>query len=1418
VEFRILGPLEILDDQGQRLALGGPKQRALLAVLLLHAGQVVAVERLVDELWGEDPPDTAAHSLQVYVANLRKVLEPTRTKRAAGGVLQTRPPGYLVQVRPEELDLARFERLADQGRAALAAGDPAGAARLLGEALGLWRGPALADVALAVSGQGEVVRLEERRLAALEDRIEAELPLGHHRALVGELQALVAAHPLRERLHGQLMVALYRSGRQADALAAFKRARDRLVEELGIEPGAELQELERAILAHDPNLVPPASVRHATEPTPIVRDSRQGGEAQTSSPVAAPQPPVVACQGCGQENPERAEQCAACGALLAPALRGGREERKVITVLACELVNPNAPADAADPEDLRAGLRPYQARIRRELERFGGRVERSVGAELMAVFGVPVAHEDDPERAVRAALAIRDTVADLNQSRATLRLEIQLGITTGEALVATDPTSDAGEAGITGALIANAAQLQQAAPPGTVLVDEATWRATSHAVTYQRGKPVRAGGAAGPLPSWQATKARSAVGVELARQPPTPFIGRRDELDLLKRTYARTVRDSVVQLVTITGEPGVGKSRLVRELAAFLEAQEQLVSWRQGRCLPYGEGIAFWALGEVVKAEAGILESDDPQTATAKLAAAVTAAIEEPAERDWVTTRLGPLLGLGGQTGGAVERSEAFTAWRGFLEALAARRPLVLVVEDLHWADQALLGFLEHLLEWASPVPLLLVGTARPELYDRAPSWGAGTRNATTIALSPLNEEETARLLSGLLARSVLPAELQRLLLLRAEGNPLYAEEFVRLLTDRKLLKPRGHRLHLAEGGELPVPESLHALIAARLDTLAPEDKALLQAAAVVGQVFWSGALAVMSQVDEHQVNQALHALARKELVRPVRHSSVAGQAEFAFWHVLVRDVAYGQLPRAARADKHRRAAEWLQALSPDRVEDRAELLAHHWLAALEFAQAAGQETAALAERTRVALREAGDRALDLNSFAAAVRWYAAALKLWPATDPERPRLLFGLGQARFHAEQAGGDLLAEARDGLLATGDREAAAEAEMLLSQLTRSQGLGEATIEHTQHAARLLEGVGSSRGKASVLVSLASNLTTSGRPQEAIKVSQEAAAIANELGLDELRGRALNRLGTARFESGDLGGVADLEQAVAIAAQTSSPDSAAAYGNLATVLIALGNLERAFELQAKGREAAERFGLAIELRWFRGERLFEDYWRGRWDAAVRGADEFLAESEAGSRHFMELDCRLVRGRIRLARDDQDGALQDAVTAAELAKEAKEPLALQPALAFQAHAMLAAGKVEKASRLASALLALLARQRGVTAVSEWSGELAIVLQALERGAELVKLADRVTTPTPWLRAATAAVKGEFVQAADLYAEIGSRPHEAYTRLWAAQQLVAGEQETEASKQLERALAFYQKVQASAYLRKAEALLAASA
>jgi class 3 adenylate cyclase/tetratricopeptide (TPR) repeat protein len=1124
------------------------------------------------------------------------------------------------------------------------------------------------------------------------------------------------------------------------------------------------------------------------------------------------------CQRCGEDNPERARFCLGCAApLVAPAPR--REERKRVSVLFCDLVGFTARAERLDVEDVRGLLAPYYARLRSELERFGGTVEKFIGDAVMALFGAPVAHEDDPERAVRAALAIREAIAQFNQADPSLDLHVRIGVTTGEVLVALNAQPSQGEGMASGDVVNTAARLQAAAPTDGILVDEATFRATNRAINYQPVEPVTAKGKAEPVTVWQALDPRASLGVDVSQAPAAALVGRERELELLRAALARAREEQAPQLLTLMGVPGIGKSRLVWELRKLVEAESELTTWRQGRCLPYGEGVALWALGEMVKAQAGILETDAADAAAGKLERAVGDLIADEREAAWLMEQLRPLVGLAGRPDvGGDRRGEAFAAWRRFLEALAEQRTAVLVFEDLHWADDTLLDFLDHLVDWAAEVPLLVVATARPELLGRRPGWGGGKPNTTIVSLVPLSEQDTARLVAALLDQAVLPVELQAALLARAGGNPLYAEEYVRMLADRGLLRRAGGTWRLERADELPLPETVQGIIAARLDVLSPEEKALLQDAAVLGKVAWLGGLAALAGTEPFTLEEPLHALERREFLRRERRSTVAGERQYVFRHVLVPDVAYGQLPRAARADKHRRAAEWIEGLSPDRAEDRAELLAHHYASALGFARAAGQDTAMLAGRARLAFRDAGDQALELNAFSAASRWYGVALELWPADDPERPRLLLRLGRARFYADAAAANVLVEARDGLLAQGDREAAAEAETLLARLARWQGQGQAARQHAHRAAALLEGAGPSPAKALVLANLAASLLDSGQHEQAIRVGRQAFEMADGLGLDELRARARNYLGCARVDSGDPGGIADLEQALAIAVQANSPHSAMAYSNLATSVEALGDLARGFELEAKGREVAERFGLVNELHRFRIWRVSEDYSRGRWDAALRGADAVITESEAGSVQLDDIDCRLDRGQIRLARGDLAGALQDAVAALQFAQQQMEPQALRPALAFHAWALLAAGRREEAGSQADELLATLAERRVLVAEPGWSGGLAVVLQALGRGAELVDFIAHITTSTPWLQAATAVATGEFERAADLYAAIGSLPREAFARLEAAERLLAEGRRTEASVQLQQALAFYRAVRASAYLREAEALLAASA
>ena len=529
---------------------------------------------------------------------------------------------------------------------------------------------------------------------------------------------------------------------------------------------------------------------------------------------------ICVCPACERELPGEFSFCPFCGAPTADiASTPAREERKIVSVLFCDLVGFTAASDQQDPEDVRARVRPYHARLRQEIERYGGKVEKFVGDAVMAAFGAPAAHEDDAERAVRAGLRILEAIAELNEADPVLDLTVRVGINTGEAVVVLGARPEQGEGIVTGDVVNTAARIQSAAPVNAVAVSEQTYRVTSLIFEYEPLAAVAVKGKAEPLLLWRAKAARSR---DVSHRFKTPFVGRELEKRLLIGIFERAAQQRSVQLVTVVGEPGVGKSRLVAELATFLDLKPEITRWRQGRCLPYGEGITFWALGEIIKAEAGILESDSAQVASAKLEATVP---EEEREREWLLQRLAPLVGV--EAGSAAERQELFTAWRRFLEALAVSRPSVLVFEDLHWADEALLEFLEHLAEWSQSVPLFVLCTARPELYERRPGWGAGQRNAQTINLSPLSDQETAELVSQLIKTTVHSREFEQDVLERAGGNPLYAEEFVRLLADRGIAP-----------GKVFLPESVQALIAARLDTLAPDRKSLLQDAAVVGKSF----------------------------------------------------------------------------------------------------------------------------------------------------------------------------------------------------------------------------------------------------------------------------------------------------------------------------------------------------------------------------------------------------------------------------------------------------------------------------------------------------------------------------------------------------------------------------------------------------
>src|SRR3954452_16066131 len=796
---------------------------------------------------------------------------------------------------------------------------------------------------------------------------------------------------------------------------------------------------------------------------------------------------MVTCPACGQENPDSSRFCGMCGAALVPTAAPPREERKVVTILFTDLVGSTARAEGLDPEDVSATLSAYYAQLRAELERFGGTVEKFIGDAVMAVFGAPVAHEDDAERAVRAALAIRDSIGE--------ELQIRTAVNTGEALVALGAKPGEGDAMVAGDVVNTAARLQGAAPVNGILVGEGTYRATRQTIEYREAPPVEAKGKAEPVKVWEAVVARSRFGSDVEEKLRTPLVGRERERDLLADSLDRARSEQSVQLVTLVGVPGIGKSRLVAELFQITDADEEIISWRQGRSLPYGERVSFWALGEIVKAHAGILESDDAATAEAKLDAMVETLAEDEREGDWLARHTRPLVGLEGVE--RTEREEAFAAWRRLLEAAAEQRPLVLVFEDLHWADDGLLDFVDHLTDWATTVPLLVVGTARPELLDRRPGWGGGKRNAFTLSIGALSNEETAVLLQRLLDRAVIDADAQQAVLQRAEGNPLYAEEYARMLIEH-------------EGGELALPETVQGLIAARIDGLAPAEKTLLQEASVIGKVFWPGAVSGAEDL-------TLHALERKEFIRRDRRSSIAGETQYAFLHALVRDVAYGQIPRAERDDKHRRAAEWRASLAGDGTEDHAEMLAHHYHEALSLSEAAGIDTASLREPARQAFAEGAQRALSLNASVVAIQLGNEPLALTPDDAPERAPLQLLVAYATWPIGRDDPRLLESARDGFLAQGDEGHAAEAAAFLSRILFHHGDTEASRRAGSQAIELARRAPPSTATGRALAQQARAVEIMDREFEAaLPLAREALEIANQLGDVSLASHALNTIG--------------------------------------------------------------------------------------------------------------------------------------------------------------------------------------------------------------------------------------------------------------------------------------------------------------
>ena len=900
MRVRILGPF-LLEDGGRRITIGGVRQRAVLAGLLLHANEVVPSEQLLVDLWGEDAPPGTANALQAAVSRLRRLLPPGR--------LVTTSPGYMLRLFPAELDAAQFEQLIFEGRDALAAGAAAEAVQLLDQAISLWRGPPLADFRYEPFAQAEIARLEELQLACFEERNEARLALGPPGALTAELGRMVADYPLRERLRGQLMLALYRSGRQTEALETYREFRSVLAEEQGLEPSSALRKLEAEILRQDPVLAPGAV---------------------TSGTLQARRPVTVLCVAL--------RVVADSGAALDPEAHGAVHEHVV------------------------SGLTAV-------LERHGGELAASDSEHLMGVFGVTTLHEDDALRAARASLEARDTLtaaasAPPRHYRASLMC--RFGLATGEALV-----GGPGPLGFAGDVGARAVMLADAAEPGQILIGPQVQQLAAGAIETDEAAPGRF-----LLRSVHAGLRPLAVRLDV------PLVGRGEEMRRLEAAYTRSAHERVTLSVTVIGEAGLGKTRLAQEFAGRLSRKAHVLT---GRCLHYGEGITFWPLREVVRQAAG---GDSPEEIKALLAGEADAAA--------VADQLHRALGSGAE--GRTAAAEIFWAARRFLEALARHRPVLVVFEDVHWAEPTLLDLVESLSLQPGEYPILLVCLARPELLDQRPAWAAETDRSVCIQLTPLGEGPATALLDSVSSGQQMAPSTRARLIDTAGGNPLYLEQLTVSLSEQG-----GSDIRLA------LPPTIQALMSARLQRLGPGASSVLARAAIVGKEF-----------GEREIRELLPAEARSPLGRNLQTLVAKGlvqrgapgsgpDEEYSFRHSLILEAAYRSIPKSLRAELHHSYADWFETAAKDSYPGRSEILGYHLEQSVRYRNElwpADPQSAELARRATVHLDTAGHAAHDRGDDIAAASLLDRAAALLPGGDPALGRLYTSLGTALIEAGQ----------------------------------------------------------------------------------------------------------------------------------------------------------------------------------------------------------------------------------------------------------------------------------------------------------------------------------------------------------------------------------------------------------------------------
>ncbi len=1086
---------------------------------------------------------------------------------------------------------------------------------------------------------------------------------------------------------------------------------------------------------------------------------------------------MTVCSSCGAENRAEASFCASCGSAFERLCPNGhpvgaearfcdrcgaaleaaspsvpaapvqtREapvaERRLVSVLFADLVGFTTWSESRDAEQTRDLLSRYFELARTLISRYGGTVEKFIGDAVMAVWGTPVATESDGERAVRAALDLVASIPELDPA-----LQARAGVLTGEAAVTIGAE---GEGMVAGDLVNTASRIQSEAEPGTVLAGEVTRRATEQAIVYETAGTYELKGKSEPVELWRALRVVSGVGGTLKSAGlEAPFVGRDREVKLIKELFHGCAEERRAHLVSVTGLAGIGKSRLVWEFYKYFDGIVEQIYWHRGRCLAYGEGVAYWALADMVRMRCLIGEDEQPASARGKLAATLEEHLLDPEERAFVEPRLAHLLGL--EEAATGDRQDLFAAWRLFFERLAEVNPTVLAFEDMQWADTSLLDFVEYLLEWSRDHPLYVITLARPELQERHPGWGAGQRNFTSLYLEPLSQAAMEELLEGLVPG--LPERLRGQIMARAEGVPLYAVETVRMLLDRGLLAQEGPVYRpTGEIETLEVPETLHALIAARLDGVSAEERRLLQDGAVLGKTFTLRALEALSGTPAEELEPLLSGLVRKEVLGVQSDPRSPERGQYGFLQDLVRHVAYETLSKRERKSRHLAAAAQIeQAFAQE--EEVAEVLASHYLAAFE-ADPEADDAQAVKAKAGEMLSRAGERASSLGAPEEGRRYYEQAAAL--ADEPlAEAALLEQAGRLALQANRA-----AEARERIeraLAiyedAGETQAAARASAALADVDLTDGRLDEAAARLDQAVEQLEQGAPNAALAAALAQLG-RVRALGHWETAAAPLERALTLAERLQLPDVFVEALTSKAVGLLRQGRLAEARILLEAAGERAHAEQLYESAlrAQNNLAVVLEASDRYAEAFEFSERNLGLARRRG---DRRWESNMRvgvLIQLFLLGRWDEALAIA------AEEGPLVATE-NARMSMLTIALVHCER-GALEPAralLTTYDALSDSDNPQARAGYAGVDAR--LLRGEARHAEALAAAERAL--ALRGELSVSHTAIKLALVeateaalaLDHLDKAEALLAIPESLDPGelTPFLQANTARLRARF-------------------------------------------------------------------